>query len=134
MNSNSNSKPSKAALTGMKVVLVSASIAGSIGLWGALSQEAMNVAAKSDDSASDVPGVTDLAYLPTLTNLIQIDTSKVVQYAPTPTAGPVLRDVAMMPTPTAYTAPEVKTVVIGVPVSGGGGGGKSKPGTKTKSS
>ncbi len=52
MNTNSNGKPSKAALTGLKMVLVSASIAGSIGLWGALSEKAMQVAASnvSDDS------------------------------------------------------------------------------------
>lgn len=134
MNSNSTGKPSKAALTGLKMVLVSASIAGSIGLWGALSEKAMQVAASNVNDDSDAIDANSLNTLPTLTNLISVNTDQMVQYIPTPTAGPVLRDVAALPTPTAFTAPEVKTVLIGVPVSGGGGGAKPKTGTKTKSS
>lgn len=134
MNNMNPKKPSTAMLNGVKLVLVSASVAGSIGLWSTLAEKTMQYASASAGDGENISTVEQIAAQPTLASLVQINSSAVVPSQPPPTSAPELRDVAAMPTATAYTAPEVKTVVIGVPVAGGGGGSKSKPAAKTRSS
>lgn len=141
MQSNPQKKPAQGVLTGIKVVLVSGAVAGSIGIWGMLSDKAlqseMGKVSADNDQTNQVDNFTAL---PTLINVVTLNTEQAFVLAPTPTEAPGLRNVSAIPTQDAsLSQPEIKTVVIGIPSGGSGGGGTksskaSKPASSTKSS
>jgi hypothetical protein len=140
MQSQNPNKPSKDILTAVKVVLVSGSLVGAVGIWGMFSSKALKNELLNQASDNGENGSTGNVFnpLPTLAEVVAVQPTQaavVAQVAqPTQAAAPAMRNIAALPTPTITTVqPSVQTVYVGSAYTGTtSGGGASKPAAKAK--
>ncbi len=129
MSSPFKTRPPGIVLSGIKAILASGAIAGAIGIWTLLSNQAVEGSYNQDlNSDSELDENNTAESLPTLVSLIQLDGDQVVSANPTeiPTD---LRAISALPTATvSIQAPLVQTVNLG-----GGSGGTAKKTARKKS-
>lgn len=142
MNSPFKTKPSATVLLGIKTLLASGAIAGTVGIWSMLSNQAVS-AAKVDgtESTQDEEAMVEADAMPTLVSLIRPEVLSTPEgvLANLP---PSLRNVSALPTATAIvSAPPVQTLNLGSGSSGAKTGNSSarkasrkKSAAKSKSS
>jgi hypothetical protein len=140
MQSQNPNKPSKDILTAVKVVLVSGSLVGAIGIWGMFSSKALKNELLTQANDNGDSGNTSNAFnpLPTLAEVVAVQPTQAAVIAqvaqPTQAAAPSLRNINALPTPTITTVqPSVQTVYVGSVNTGTSSGGSvSKPAAKAK--
>lgn len=143
MSTNLPGRPSAEVLNGIKIMILSGALAGTIATWGWISSSSMQaVKANDEPQPTDDPAENEFAIvIPTIMDVVMLENSSLTTSEVVATPQPDIRSVDALPTQAVSAGPEIKTVIVSVPVSsgGGGGGGKSggsssKPAAKTKSS
>jgi hypothetical protein len=137
MNTNTP-KTKKRLSAGAKILIASASIASTLGLWNIISGAAQN---NNVSPEQDNPDIVKLPALPTLVPLrgAQVSSPAMVKSAGQNAGGQSLRSVAApTATPPGIQKPVIQEVLIDIPQAGGGGGGggggSRKPSGSSKSS
>lgn len=128
MNSPFKSKPSATVLLGIKTLLASGAIAGTVGIWSMLSNQEVSASKLEESDANLEEAIQGEAEsMPTLVSLIRPEElatpAGVLANLP-----PSLRNVSALPTATAIvSAPPVQTLNMG---SGSGGGNTGNTSSK----
>jgi hypothetical protein len=134
------SKPSADVLNGIKIIILSGALAGTIATWGWISSNSLKSVKANTDQQPTVPPAEEnqfVVVIPPIADVVTLDASSATVPVVQTTPAPDLRTVSALPTQSASSSgPQIKTVVIGVQTGGGGGGGGkgSKPATSTKAS
>jgi len=122
MNSPFKTKPSAAVLLGIKTLLASGAIAGTVGIWSMLSNQAVSASKlEGSDANLEEEIFVEAESMPTLVSLIRPEVLATPEgvLANLP---PSLRNVTALPTATAIVAaPPVQTLNLGT----GSGGAKT---------
>ncbi len=128
MNSPFKSRPPGIVLTGLKAFLASGALAGAIGIWTLLANQAVEGSNTKDvNTDNGVDDSNSLDAMPTLVPLIQLHTDQSVAVIPTDLP-PALRTISAIPTATVSIQPQpVQTVNLG---AGSGGAQQSGGGAK----
>jgi hypothetical protein len=140
MSASLPGKPSAEVLNGIKIMILSGALAGTIATWGWISSSSMKTVQANDDlQPTDPPVQNEFAIvIPTIMDVVTLDANSLPAPVVQTTPQPDIRAVDVLPTQSAsISGPEIKTVIVNVPVSSGGGksgGSSSKPAAKTKSS
>jgi len=123
MNSPFKSRPPGIVLTGLKAFLASGALAGAIGIWTLLANQAVQGSnTKADNTDNAVDDSNSLEPMPTLVQLVQLNTDQSVAVLPTDLP-PTLRTISAIPTATVSIQPQpVQTVNLG---AGSGGAQQS---------
>jgi hypothetical protein len=133
MSSPFKTRPPGIVLTGIKAILASGAIAGAIGIWTLLSNQAVEGSYTTDiNSDAGTDENNTVGSVPTLVSLIQLDGDLLV--SANPTELPDLRSISALPTATvSIQAPIVQTVNLGAGSGGAQSGGNAKKTSRKKS-